>query len=221
MFWFFPVYCAFSSARRCFFILFNMKFFGASSGDFLRLFGDLPRRTELIRNHLYGKVRWPGFRTLFLHPVGLPVPRRLQALSPIRAGRPSNVTAKGMSNTRRSACRNCPCLISLIYAYSASRCSWPPIANSHRPEISGQLLIRRGLELSEPDHCRRQHSAWSPNGANDVAGIQLASSASVSELSATRCHRHGSSSFVAGCQDGTCPQSGIRPCPRATTAACR
>jgi len=56
MFWFFPVYLRrFLLRAPLLFILFNMKFFVASSGDFLAYSVTYLVVTELIRHHLYGQ----------------------------------------------------------------------------------------------------------------------------------------------------------------------
>ncbi|MGO4568553.1 UDP-forming cellulose synthase catalytic subunit [Rhizobium sp. 2YAF20] len=177
MFWFFPVYCAVFFCAPLLFILFNMKFFVASSGDFLAYSVTYLVVTELIRNHLYGKVRWPWVSELYSYTQSVYLFRAVCSVI-AHPRRPTfNVTAKGMS-TRGDRLSELSLPYFLIYAVLGIALFVAAYRYSTEPEISGQLLIVGGW------NCLNLIIAGAALGVvterrNDVAGIQLPSSASV------------------------------------------
>ncbi len=140
LFWFFPFVRAVFVFAPLLFILFNMKIFVASSEDFLAHTVTYLIVGELIRNYLYGSVRWPWISEVYEYVQSVYLFRAIISVI-LQPRRPTfNVTAKGQSTSGdRLSELSLPYFV--IFAILAFTLGVSVYRYSTEPEISGLLLI--------------------------------------------------------------------------------
>ncbi|MEO9789131.1 MAG: UDP-forming cellulose synthase catalytic subunit [Aurantimonas coralicida] len=100
MFWFFPFVRLVFLASPLLFILFDMKIFDASVDEFVAYSLTYLFAGELLRNYLYGRVRWPWVSDLYEYIQSVYLVRAIMSVL-INPRRPTfNVTAKGLTMDR-------------------------------------------------------------------------------------------------------------------------
>lgn len=140
LFWFFPFVRAVFVFAPLLFILFNMKIFVASSEDFLAHTVTYLIVGELIRNYLYGSVRWPWISEVYEYVQSVYLFRAIISVI-LQPRRPTfNVTAKGQSTAGdRLSELSAPYFV--IFAILAFTLGISVYRYSTEPEISGLLMI--------------------------------------------------------------------------------
>ncbi|EAU40463.1 cellulose synthase [Fulvimarina pelagi HTCC2506] len=125
MFWFFPFIRTVFLVAPLLFILFDMKIFVASVDEFVAYSLTYLVAGELLRNYLYGRVRWPWVSDLYEYVQSVYLLRAIVSVL-INPRRPTfNVTAKGETLDRDQL----------------SQLAWPYFA------IFGTLLVAAGICL--------------------------------------------------------------------------
>jgi cellulose synthase (UDP-forming) len=125
MFWFFPFVRLVFLASPLLFILFDMKIFDASVDEFVAYSLTYLFAGELLRNYLYGRVRWPWVSDLYEYIQSVYLVRAIMSVL-INPRRPTfNVTAKGLTMDR----------------HRLSDLSWPYFV------IFGALLLTMGVAI--------------------------------------------------------------------------
>jgi cellulose synthase (UDP-forming) len=140
LFWFFPFVRAVFVFAPLLFILFNMKIFVASSEDFIAHTVTYLIVGELIRNYLYGSVRWPWMSEIYEYVQSVYLFRAIISVI-LQPRRPTfNVTAKGQSTAGdRLSELSLPYFV--IFAILAFTLGVSVYRYSTEPEISGLLMI--------------------------------------------------------------------------------
>jgi cellulose synthase (UDP-forming) len=100
-FWLFPFVRMSFLVAPALFILFNLKIFNASAEDFLAYTVTYLIASEILRNYLYGKVRWPLISELYEYVQSVFLVRAIISVL-LNPKKPTfNVTEKGVSLTQR------------------------------------------------------------------------------------------------------------------------
>ncbi|MEF2554075.1 UDP-forming cellulose synthase catalytic subunit [Aurantimonas sp. A2-1-M11] len=100
MFWFFPFVRLIFLVSPLLFILFDMKIFDASVDEFVSYSLTYLFAGELLRNYLYGRVRWPWVSDLYEYIQSVYLVRAIISVL-VNPRRPTfNVTAKGETMDR-------------------------------------------------------------------------------------------------------------------------
>ncbi|SMC95947.1 cellulose synthase (UDP-forming) [Fulvimarina manganoxydans] len=100
MFWFFPFIRLIFLISPLLFILFDLKIFDASVDEFISYSITYLCAGELIRNYLYGRVRWPWVSDLYEYVQSVYLARAVISVL-INPRRPTfNVTAKGQTTDK-------------------------------------------------------------------------------------------------------------------------
>ncbi|OLP56457.1 cellulose synthase catalytic subunit (UDP-forming) [Rhizobium rhizosphaerae] len=101
LFWMFPFVRATFLVAPLLFILFNLKIFNASAEDFLAYTVTYLVASEILRNYLYGRMRWPWISELYEYVQSVFLVRAIVSVL-LNPRKPTfNVTDKGMSLTQR------------------------------------------------------------------------------------------------------------------------
>jgi cellulose synthase (UDP-forming) len=100
-FWLFPFVRATFLVAPVLFILFNLKIFNASAEDFLAYTVTYLIASEILRNYLYGRMRWPWISELYEYVQSVFLVRAIISVF-LNPRKPTfNVTDKGVSLTQR------------------------------------------------------------------------------------------------------------------------
>lgn len=100
-FWLFPLVRIAFLVAPALFILFDLKIFNASAEDFLAYSVTYLVSTEILRNYLYGKVRWPLISELYEYALSIFLFRAIISVF-LNPRKPTfNVTDKGVALTER------------------------------------------------------------------------------------------------------------------------
>jgi len=100
-FWLFPFVRMTFLVAPVLFILFDLKIFNASAEDFLAYTVTYLVASEILRNYLYGKVRWPLISELYEYVQSVFLVRAIISVL-LNPRKPTfNVTDKGVSLTQR------------------------------------------------------------------------------------------------------------------------
>jgi cellulose synthase (UDP-forming) len=171
LFWFFPFVRAVFLVAPLLFILFNMKIFVASSEDFVAHTVTYLIVAELIRNYLYGNVRWPWISELYEYMQTVYLFPAITSVI-LHPRRPTfNVTAKGQ-NTSGSRLSELWVPYFVIFAVLAGTVGFSIYRYTTEPEIGGLLLIVGAWNLLNLVIAGAALGVISER-PNDVAGIEL------------------------------------------------
>lgn len=100
-FWLFPLVRMAFLVAPALFILFDLKIFNASAEDFLAYSVTYLVSSEILRNYLYGKVRWPLISELYEYVLSVFLFKAIISVF-LNPRKPTfNVTDKGVSLTER------------------------------------------------------------------------------------------------------------------------
>lgn len=100
-YWLFPFVRMTFLLSPILFILFNLKIFNASAEDFMAYTVTYLVATEILRNYLHGKVRWPWISELYEYVQSVFLVRAIVSVM-LNPRKPTfNVTDKGVSLTQR------------------------------------------------------------------------------------------------------------------------
>lgn len=100
-FWMFPLVRMTFLMAPILFILFNLKIFNASADDFLAYTVTYLVASEILRNYLYGRMRWPWISELYEYVQSVFLVRAIFSVL-INPRKPTfNVTDKGVSLNQR------------------------------------------------------------------------------------------------------------------------
>ncbi|OLP61220.1 cellulose synthase catalytic subunit (UDP-forming) [Xaviernesmea oryzae] len=100
-FWMFPFVRATFLVAPLLFILFNLKIFNASAEDFLAYTVTYLAASEILRNYLYGRMRWPWISELYEYVQSVFLVRAIVSVL-LNPRKPTfNVTDKGVLLTQR------------------------------------------------------------------------------------------------------------------------
>lgn len=100
-FWMFPFVRAAFLVAPVLFILFNLKIFNASAEDFFAYTVTYLTASEILRNYLYGKLRWPWISELYEYVQSVFLVRAIVSVL-LNPRKPTfNVTDKGISLQQR------------------------------------------------------------------------------------------------------------------------
>jgi cellulose synthase (UDP-forming) len=143
LFWFFPFMRAIFFFAPLLFIIFNMKIFIASSEDFVAHTVTYLIVGEMIRNYLYGSVRWPWISELYEYVQSVYLVRAIISVI-LQPRRPTfNVTAKGQV-TKGDHLSELALPYFAIFALLGVTLFVAAYRYTTEPEISGLLLIVGG-----------------------------------------------------------------------------
>ena len=177
LFWFFPFVRAIFVIAPLLFILFNMKIFVASSEDFVAHTITYLIVGELIRNYLYGSVRWPWISELYEYLQSVYLFRAIVGVV-LHPRRPTfNVTAKGQ-NTSGERLSELSLPYFVIFAILAGTLAFSAYRYSTEPEIGGLLLIVGAWNLLNLIIAGAALGVITER-RNDVSGIELATNVNV------------------------------------------
>ncbi len=188
LFWFFPFVRAVFVIAPLLFILLNMKIFVASSEDFIAHTITYLIVSELIRNYLYGSVRWPWISELYEYLQSVYLFRAIVGVV-LHPRRPTfNVTAKGQNTTgERLSELSLPYFV--IFAILAGTLAFSAYRYNTEPEIGNLLLIVGAWNLLNLIIAGAALGVITER-RNDVSGIELPSKVNV-ELTFAQATIHG------------------------------
>ncbi len=140
MFWFFPIMRMIFLVSPLLFIVFDLKIFNASVDEFVSYTVTYLVVGELMRNYLYGRVRWPWVSDLYEYIQSVYLFRAILSVI-INPRRPTfNVTAKGQT-LDRDRLSELAWPYFLIFGVLAVAMGTAIYRFQTEPEIGGMLLV--------------------------------------------------------------------------------